>query len=144
MEDLNRKSMMFWMIELIGVYKGSKGTLSTEQKSMLRKLGSAVISEIQNPIQDMQYIEKISLLAELYANGYDVEWSVLQHRSGGRRIPMPTYPFERESYWIYPEDEENESKNALNCMTKTGEIRISAAGQEPESIKAAALEYLKE
>jgi acyl transferase domain-containing protein/acyl carrier protein len=42
-------------------------------------------------------------LAELYAEGAEVDWPAF-HRQGRRRwLRLPTYPFERQRYWIEPE-----------------------------------------
>ncbi|MGW5697000.1 type I polyketide synthase, partial [Streptomyces asiaticus] len=40
----------------------------------------------------------VTALAELYVSGVDVAWSRLI--SGGRRIPLPTYAFQRQRYWF--------------------------------------------
>ncbi|MFF4482024.1 SDR family NAD(P)-dependent oxidoreductase, partial [Streptomyces sp. NPDC001520] len=40
----------------------------------------------------------VTALAELYVSGTEVVWDPLV--SGGRRIPLPTYAFQRQSYWI--------------------------------------------
>jgi acyl transferase domain-containing protein/acyl carrier protein len=40
----------------------------------------------------------------LWAAGADVDWTTLQGEGSHRRIPLPTYPFERSRYWsITPE-----------------------------------------
>lgn len=36
--------------------------------------------------------------AMLYSAGVDLEWGALQRR--GRRVALPTYPFQRQRYWI--------------------------------------------
>ncbi|WP_437606620.1 SDR family NAD(P)-dependent oxidoreductase [Sorangium sp. So ce834] len=38
-------------------------------------------------------------LGALYAHGYPVRWK-LQYPSGGRCVPLPAYPWQRERYWI--------------------------------------------
>jgi len=38
-------------------------------------------------------------LGGLYAWGYEVSWQRF-HPTGGRCIPLPTYPWQKESYWI--------------------------------------------
>ncbi|XXT16878.1 SDR family NAD(P)-dependent oxidoreductase [Sorangium sp. So ce429] len=38
-------------------------------------------------------------LGALYARGYPVDFS-RQHPSGGRCVPLPSYPWQRERYWI--------------------------------------------
>ncbi|MFD0500346.1 SDR family NAD(P)-dependent oxidoreductase [Streptomyces rhizosphaericus] len=40
----------------------------------------------------------VTALAELYVSGVEVAWSPLV--SGGRRIPLPTYAFQRQRYWF--------------------------------------------
>jgi acyl transferase domain-containing protein/acyl carrier protein len=39
-------------------------------------------------------------LRELFVLGHDVEWSELHRGQGGRRVPLPTYPFQRKRYWV--------------------------------------------
>jgi amino acid adenylation domain-containing protein len=40
-------------------------------------------------------------MARLWERGLAIDWQVM--RPGmGRRIPLPTYPFERKSYWVAP------------------------------------------
>ncbi|USX12195.1 SDR family NAD(P)-dependent oxidoreductase [Oxalobacteraceae bacterium OTU3CAMAD1] len=41
-------------------------------------------------------------LAQLWSLGAAVGESPMFHQSGARRVPLPTYPFERESYWLEP------------------------------------------
>ena len=39
-------------------------------------------------------------LGALYARGAEVDWQAVEQHGGGRRIPLPTYPFQRERYWF--------------------------------------------
>ncbi|WP_437568146.1 SDR family NAD(P)-dependent oxidoreductase [Sorangium sp. So ce542] len=41
----------------------------------------------------------LQALGALYAHGYPVRWR-LQYPSGGRCVPLPAYPWQRERYWI--------------------------------------------
>ncbi|WP_438004842.1 SDR family NAD(P)-dependent oxidoreductase [Sorangium sp. So ce321] len=41
----------------------------------------------------------LQALGALYAHGYPVRWK-LQYPSGGRCVPLPAYPWQRERYWI--------------------------------------------
>src|SRR4051794_34793199 len=40
----------------------------------------------------------VSMLAAAHTSGADVDWTPLTE--GGRRVELPTYPFERERYWL--------------------------------------------
>ena len=44
--------------------------------------------------------EMLSSLAKLYVNGSAVQWDAVNAHRGGHRVSMPTYPFQRERYWI--------------------------------------------
>src|SRR5262249_28035962 len=41
-------------------------------------------------------------LAQAYAGGVAVEWGTLFARAKAKRIPLPTYPFQRQRYWQAP------------------------------------------
>lgn len=44
--------------------------------------------------------QALESLAELYVRGVDVNWSGFDQDYSRRRVPLPTYPFQREKYWI--------------------------------------------
>jgi acyl transferase domain-containing protein/acyl carrier protein len=41
----------------------------------------------------------LSVLARLWQEGATIDWSAL-HRGRGRRVTLPTYPFQRSRYWV--------------------------------------------
>ncbi|AUX43601.1 uncharacterized protein SOCE26_050510 [Sorangium cellulosum] len=43
---------------------------------------------------------RVSKLARLWVEGVPIDWSLLYAGATPRRIPLPTYPFERRRYWI--------------------------------------------
>lgn len=45
----------------------------------------------------------VQKLQHLWLNGVPVEWAVLYENERRMRIPLPTYPFKRQLYWIFPE-----------------------------------------
>jgi acyl transferase domain-containing protein len=42
----------------------------------------------------------LTALGGLYAHGQPVEWSAFFGPLDARRVPLPTYPFERQRYWL--------------------------------------------
>jgi microcystin synthetase protein McyG len=44
--------------------------------------------------------EMLGNLARLYVNGVPVDWAGVAEPYAGRRIALPTYPFERRPYWV--------------------------------------------
>lgn len=49
--------------------------------------------------------QPVRCLAQLWAAGAEVETAPLFCGVSGRRVPLPTYPFERQSYWVEPPKE---------------------------------------
>ncbi|MBD2158899.1 non-ribosomal peptide synthetase/type I polyketide synthase [Leptolyngbya sp. FACHB-16] len=41
-------------------------------------------------------------LSKLYMSGVDVDWSGFDRDYGRRRVALPTYPFQRQRYWVEP------------------------------------------
>ncbi len=46
----------------------------------------------------------VGFLAVAHASGLDVDWRVLYAGRSSRRIPLPTYAFQRRRYWLPPVD----------------------------------------
>ena len=44
--------------------------------------------------------QPLRALSQLWIAGLNVEPALLRHATGGRRVPLPSYPFERQSYWV--------------------------------------------
>lgn len=44
----------------------------------------------------------LSSLSELYVHGAPVDWRSFDQPYSRRRVSLPTYPFQRQSYWITP------------------------------------------
>jgi len=55
------------------------------------------------PGQD-DWQQLLTSLAKLYAQGVSVDWSGFEQDYLRRREPLPTYPFQRQRYWIEPAD----------------------------------------
>ncbi|MGA9773582.1 MAG: beta-ketoacyl synthase N-terminal-like domain-containing protein [Blastocatellia bacterium] len=51
----------------------------------------------------------LNTLAELWLRGVEINWKGFYAHQQRQRLPLPTYPFERESYWIEPQKRETSS-----------------------------------
>ncbi|MNW35404.1 Polyketide synthase PksN [compost metagenome] len=55
---------------------------------------------------DLQILaEKYGRISDLWVKGVRIDWSRLYGNVQPRRIPLPTYPFARERYWIHVDEE---------------------------------------
>ena len=66
-----------------------------------------VLKELSS--QDLEasaYQKKLLALGDLFVKGYDVDWEILYRGSRRRRVPLPTYPFQKKRYWVPPSKKE--------------------------------------
>lgn len=50
--------------------------------------------------------QMLETLAECYVHGWPVDWAGVDQDFSRQRLSLPTYPFERESYWVEPSSSE--------------------------------------
>ncbi len=53
-----------------------------------------------NRVDDLRFV--LETLGGLWAAGVAVDWTAFSRGERRRRIPLPTYPFERRRYWLDP------------------------------------------
>ena len=78
--------------------------------------GTAIATLASLPAKDQQR-EEISFITEtvggLWLAGTRVDWQAFHQGSKRRRVPLPSYPFERSRYWIDPNGEPNAMHSPL-------------------------------
>ncbi|HXH38621.1 MAG TPA: SDR family NAD(P)-dependent oxidoreductase [Thermoanaerobaculia bacterium] len=67
----------------------------------LKKFGNYCIQECKVAKDAAGYQENLAAVAELYIQGYSLDFPAL-FSGDAKRIPLPTYPFARERYWVDP------------------------------------------
>lgn len=94
---------------------GPGRTLSTfAKRHSQRRSEQVVVNSMRHPqenVSDMAFA--LQTLGQLWLSGSSVDWSRVYSQQTCYRIPLPTYPFERQRYWI----EQTESYNDLNSAT---------------------------
>jgi acyl transferase domain-containing protein/thioesterase domain-containing protein len=67
----------------------------------------------------------LQTLGQLWTLGVNVDWAKLHAPGSVQRIPLPTYPFERQKFWIEPD------KTPSAPATASTSASISASGPAP-------------
>ena len=83
---------------------GPGRTLSTlVRRHPGRRAEQAVISSLRHPRDRQDDLHLlIRALGQLWLAGIEIDWDGFYAQETRRRLPLPTYPFERRSYWVEP------------------------------------------
>ncbi len=84
---------------------GPGQTLSTFARALptLPNEARIILASVRHPKEvrnDVEFI--LRTLGKLWVNGVDVDWKAFYEGKNRRRMPLPTYPFERKKYFIAP------------------------------------------
>ncbi len=60
------------------------------------------------------------ILSELWLAGVDIDWQGFYGDERRRRVPLPTYPFERRRYWVEPSGEATATAAAAAAVAPRG------------------------
>ena len=58
----------------------------------------ASLPDSSDRVDDERHL--LTALGRLFVAGVDIDWTGFQGLARHRRVPLPTYPFERQRYWI--------------------------------------------
>ncbi|HEX2078242.1 MAG TPA: acyltransferase domain-containing protein, partial [Longimicrobium sp.] len=85
--------------ERVFIECGPGRTLSSLVKRQVP--GAAAIHSIRHPEDTADDVETLlGALGRAWAAGVDVDWTAVHGGEARRRVPLPTYPFERKRFWI--------------------------------------------
>ncbi|WP_220029850.1 SDR family NAD(P)-dependent oxidoreductase [Paenibacillus sp. S25] len=68
-------------------------------QTSLKRYGDECIYNCQNASDTREYLELLTTIADLYVQGYSLDFECLFSNEQYSRIPLPTYPFAKEQYW---------------------------------------------
>ncbi|WP_342418534.1 SDR family NAD(P)-dependent oxidoreductase [Paenibacillus sp. FSL H8-0168] len=68
-------------------------------QTSLKRYGDECIYNCQNASDTREYLELLTTIADLYVQGYSLDFECLFSHEQYSRIPLPTYPFAKEQYW---------------------------------------------
>lgn len=98
------------------------------EQASLKRYGNECILKTHKIEKASEYLENLSVIADLYTKGYMLEFEQLFSNEKYRRISLPTYPFAKDRYWT-EEDAINERESSLFM----GYINSSAQENQPDS-----------
>ncbi|MED1663356.1 SDR family NAD(P)-dependent oxidoreductase [Brevibacillus laterosporus] len=114
------RALKEWLVnrKATKVYQTEPSSNDQREKATLRRYGNECIDKCLQLSHEGEYLEQLSAVAELYAQGYTLEYERLFAGGAFSRIPLPKYPFAKERYWVpdtknlYKDHEESAKRNA--------------------------------
>ena len=85
----------------ISIEAGPGNALSTFVREIALGKDALCVQSLPGPDarrSDME--EALNTLAQLWANGVEVDWESFHRTEQRSRVALPTYPFERRTYWV--------------------------------------------
>ena len=75
-----------------------------QQGAILREALDHCVKELQEPRGNASALRSaLETLGRLWTLGVNVDWSKLHAPGSAQRVSLPTYPFERQKFWIEPD-----------------------------------------
>jgi len=98
-------SQLIQQFEGVFLEVGPGHTLSTFTKQHLDRSAKQVVltslRHVKEQLSDNNLL--LQTLGRLWLSGIDIDWSGFYTHEFRHRLPLPTYPFERQRYWIEPQ-----------------------------------------
>jgi phthiocerol/phenolphthiocerol synthesis type-I polyketide synthase E len=88
-------------LALLEVGPGQTLTTLTRQNPAKQPAQPTIYSSPRT-CKDSEVLEFLSAAGQLWLAGIDLDWTALHGDAPRRRVPLPTYPFERKRHWIEP------------------------------------------
>ncbi|SFR72228.1 type I polyketide synthase [Anaeromicropila populeti] len=58
------------------------------------------IENLADCLDEEQYLDELNLIAELFVNGFEMDYDKLFKEDGYWKVSLPTYPFAKNRYWV--------------------------------------------
>ncbi|HEX7955463.1 MAG TPA: type I polyketide synthase, partial [Pyrinomonadaceae bacterium] len=104
---------------------GPGQTLSTlaRQQEGNGAQGGLVLASMRHPRQHQSDVEfLLGTLGQLWLAGTQINWAGFYAHERRLRLPLPTYPFERERYWLEPQRQPGARAAAQTPLSKRTDI----------------------
>ncbi|MEM9509715.1 MAG: SDR family NAD(P)-dependent oxidoreductase, partial [Cyanobacteria bacterium P01_E01_bin.35] len=106
---------------------GGGRTLATLAKQHQTDFDTTFLTSLPHPKEDIPDPEfMLDTLGQLWLAGVDINWENYHQNETPYRIPLPTYPFERQRYWV------DRTISEPSTITSTPEAKSIQQTKKPE------------
>ncbi len=112
---------------------GPSNVLSTLARRQPKAPAARILASLPHPNETQSaYRFFLTALGRVWLNGVEIEGSALGVESG-RRIPLPTYPFERRRFWVDAKQTQESDASRLDKKSEIGDWFYQATWKQKQS-----------
>ena len=118
---------------------GTLSSLTRQQVSGVNPIAVTTLGTGRDAHQDTSSV--LDALGRLWLNGVAVPWPAFSAGELRNRIPLPTYPFERQRYWVGPADKPIASGTVASARRPPGDwfyvpswVQVESAAEVPMAL----------
>ena len=107
---------------------GPRQTLGVLAMEALADAGSLAIESVQQPsdVHRDEHQQLCAAIGRLWMTGASIDWPAMHH-GARRRVPLPTYPFERKRIWVDPPVRPDETRSPAVSSASAASLALSAS-----------------
>jgi acyl transferase domain-containing protein len=114
--------------ELALLEVGPGQTLTTlARQNPAKQASQATIYSSPRTCKESETAEFLSAAGQLWLAGVEIDWRALHSGAARRRVPLPTYPFERKRHWIEPYTSANAGARYTNGAGAARDTNVTLA-----------------
>jgi len=105
-----------WLLLEVGIGQMLSGAVK-QHPACDRESAGRVVATLPSIYEQRSTQEALlRTLGQLWLHGASIDWSGFAARERRQRVPLPTYPFERQRYWLHPDAKRHQpAANRLNA-----------------------------
>ncbi|MEH2158023.1 type I polyketide synthase [Nostoc sp.] len=117
-------SLLLKQFEGVFLEVGPGRTLSTITTQHLEKKTKQQVLTSLRHVKELQSDVSFLLqtLGRLWLAGVEIDWSGFSIHEQRHRLPLPTYPFERQRYWIEPKKQRQDGDSTPVSLAKKSDV----------------------
>jgi acyl transferase domain-containing protein len=104
---------------------GPGRTLTTLARNQAGNRSAFIHSTMRSPPESVPDVELLyTTVGRMWNGGLPLDWNAFYGDERRRRISLPTYPFERERYWVEPGKSTNRSSRSRNKRSPGPQVYV--------------------
>ncbi len=114
---------------------GPRTTTTTLARQQSKDLKQVAIASLGKTAEDhAEWGSLLQAIGQLWLAGVAIDWQAFYADEYRHRLPLPTYPFERQRYWIDPKPACEMEESIVDLMARSTSVTLDVQPLSPSQI----------